>query len=67
MQWQLTSFDIQVYDYLLTFDDERTLMWPKPWSPTKVLFLMIRYLPFVDQTITASRECNLYNYFLRLN
>lgn len=46
---------IQVYDYMLTFEDERTFIWPSKWSIPKTLFLMTRYLPFIDLSITASR------------
>ncbi|EJC98779.1 uncharacterized protein FOMMEDRAFT_149117 [Fomitiporia mediterranea MF3/22] len=44
------------YDYLLTFEDERTLIWPSNWSAGKVLFVLTRYLPFVDLSITASHH-----------
>ncbi|KAL5494760.1 hypothetical protein ACEPAI_222 [Sanghuangporus weigelae] len=47
---------IGAYDYLLTFEDERTLMWTRRWSPTKGLFFMTRYLPFIDLSITASHH-----------
>jgi len=36
-----------IYDYLLTFDREVTLVWNQPrWTYTKVIFLLARYLPF---------------------
>ncbi|PFH48724.1 hypothetical protein AMATHDRAFT_49278 [Amanita thiersii Skay4041] len=38
------------YDYLLTFDSEVALIWKSPWSLVKVLFLIMRYAPFVDVT-----------------
>ncbi|EJC98747.1 uncharacterized protein FOMMEDRAFT_161580 [Fomitiporia mediterranea MF3/22] len=50
------SFAILGYDYLLTFEDERTLIWPSNWSAGKVLFVLTRYLPFVDLSITASHH-----------
>ncbi|TCD65534.1 hypothetical protein EIP91_002543 [Steccherinum ochraceum] len=37
-----------VYDFILTFDSEVELMWPSQWSTVKVLYLLTRYLPFVD-------------------
>ncbi|EJC97414.1 uncharacterized protein FOMMEDRAFT_32510, partial [Fomitiporia mediterranea MF3/22] len=40
-----------VYNYILTFKDEHTLVWPKRWSLLKVLFFLVYYLPFVDLTI----------------
>jgi len=36
-----------VYDYLLTIHDEIRLVWFSPWSYTKILFLLVRYLPFI--------------------
>jgi len=39
---------ILVYDYLLTLPRETFLIWPTPWNATKILFLITRYLPFVD-------------------
>ncbi|EJD03512.1 uncharacterized protein FOMMEDRAFT_27477 [Fomitiporia mediterranea MF3/22] len=50
--FDVTSFAIYAYDYMLTFEDERSIMWPKRWSLMKVLFFMVRYLPLVDLTIT---------------
>jgi len=39
---------ILVYDYFLTLPRETSLIWPTPWNSMKVLFLLTRYLPFVD-------------------
>lgn len=36
---------VQVYDTLLTFGDELTYIWGSNWSPIKVVFLIVRYLP----------------------
>ncbi|KZP02301.1 hypothetical protein FIBSPDRAFT_977730, partial [Athelia psychrophila] len=40
-----------VYDYILTFNSEVTLIWGEPWKLLKVLFLLSRYLPFADTTL----------------
>ncbi|KAH8094770.1 hypothetical protein DFH11DRAFT_1694663 [Phellopilus nigrolimitatus] len=40
-----------VYDYLLTVNAEKALVWSSSWSPPKILFLLTRYLPFFDTTI----------------
>ncbi|KAI0078056.1 hypothetical protein K474DRAFT_1594777, partial [Panus rudis PR-1116 ss-1] len=40
-----------VYDYLLTVNSEVELIWPSRWNPIKILFLLTRYLPFVDVTL----------------
>ena len=51
----------QIYDYLLTFNAERTLIWPSSWSITKVLFLLTRYAPFIDITIILWRAYPSFN------
>ena len=38
----------KVYDYLLTFPLEISFVWPARWTAIKVLFLLTRYMPFVD-------------------
>ncbi|KAG2014256.1 hypothetical protein CC2G_011091 [Coprinopsis cinerea AmutBmut pab1-1] len=37
-----------VYDYLLTFDLEIEFVWKSRWNAVKVLFLLTRYLPFLE-------------------
>ncbi|EAU82338.2 hypothetical protein CC1G_06648 [Coprinopsis cinerea okayama7 len=37
-----------VYDYLLTFDLEIEFIWKSRWNAVKVLFLLTRYLPFLE-------------------
>ena len=46
----------KVYDYILTFNMEKTLMWNAPWSVAKVLFFLTRYMVFSDITIVVWRE-----------
>ncbi len=48
----------QVFDWFLTLDLEVSLVWSSPWSGMKVLFLLTRYLPFVD--ISVLTYCELY-------
>ena len=36
------------YHYLLNINREVTLIWYSPWTYTKILYLIIRYLPFID-------------------
>ncbi|GJJ08919.1 hypothetical protein Clacol_003139 [Clathrus columnatus] len=38
----------EVYDYFLTLDRERMLVWRSPWSFSKLLFLLNRYSPILD-------------------
>ena len=56
-----TNTFCQIYDYMLTFEAERTLIWKERWTFTKFLFLVTRYLPFVDLSVPVVRR-----YFLKL-
>lgn len=47
----LIQYANQVYDWSLTIDDEVTHAWPAPWSVTKILFFLTRYLPCIDRII----------------
>ncbi|KDR66288.1 hypothetical protein GALMADRAFT_273672 [Galerina marginata CBS 339.88] len=40
---QLATGSIIIFDHLITFDEEVTLVWSSAWSITKVLFLTTRY------------------------
>lgn len=42
---------IFIYDYILTLPDEIKYIWLSPWTYTKLFFLLIRYLAFVDAFI----------------
>ncbi|KAF7336354.1 hypothetical protein MVEN_02183900 [Mycena venus] len=44
----LASIAILFFDYFLTLNLEVTLVWPRTWSISKVLFVLSRYLPFVE-------------------
>jgi len=44
----MSAVALFIYDYLLTLDREINLIWFSPWTYTKVLFLLVRYLTFVD-------------------
>ncbi|TFK74415.1 hypothetical protein BDN72DRAFT_833322 [Pluteus cervinus] len=41
---QIISSVIVLYDHLITLDQEIDLVWVRPWSPAKFLFLWNRYL-----------------------
>jgi hypothetical protein len=49
---------LQVYDYLITFDDEITYVWSSKWNVGKILFLLVRYPVFLDIVVVkvASRS-----------
>ncbi|KAH8119839.1 hypothetical protein DFH11DRAFT_1556813 [Phellopilus nigrolimitatus] len=56
--FDLASMTILTYDYLITFNAEKRLIWPSPWSLPKVLFLLTRYLPFIDTSIVLWHQFN---------
>ncbi|KZP01202.1 hypothetical protein CALVIDRAFT_559836 [Calocera viscosa TUFC12733] len=39
---------LTAYDYILTFKQERDLIWKAKWTPVKALFLFIRYSIILD-------------------
>ncbi|KAA1472912.1 hypothetical protein DENSPDRAFT_881622 [Dentipellis sp. KUC8613] len=49
--FDLSALTLLSYDYLLTFPDELELIWGSPWTIMKVIFLLNRYVPFVDTGI----------------
>lgn len=49
----------QVFDWLLTLDLEVPLVWGSPRSGTKLLFILTRYLAFIDVSLII--YCKLYN------
>lgn len=44
-----------VYDYIITLNDEIKYIWRSQRSVGKYLFLFVRYLPFLDVTISTAR------------
>ncbi|TFK63371.1 hypothetical protein BDN72DRAFT_847692 [Pluteus cervinus] len=49
----LASLTWYLYDLLLTLDLEVNLLWPSKWTLMKVLYLLQRYLPFIDTVIVV--------------
>ncbi|KAF8639307.1 hypothetical protein AX17_001588, partial [Amanita inopinata Kibby_2008] len=45
-----------IYDFLLTFGQEVSLIWWSKWSIVKVLFLLSRYMPFVDIIVVTYHQ-----------
>jgi len=43
----IATLALLAYDYLLTFEDERRLIWQTKWSVTKAIFIANRYTPFI--------------------
>ncbi|KAF8978497.1 hypothetical protein BDQ17DRAFT_1265594, partial [Cyathus striatus] len=42
-----------VFDTLLTLDIEVTFIWSTPWNVIKVLYLVTRYLAFIDSSLNV--------------
>ncbi|KAF4619224.1 hypothetical protein D9613_004828 [Agrocybe pediades] len=45
----VTGVAVLIYDWVITFGDEVTTIWPSKLSPTKVVFLANRYINIVSQ------------------
>ncbi|EAU82274.2 hypothetical protein CC1G_08886 [Coprinopsis cinerea okayama7 len=50
----IAGITVFLYDYVQTFYDEVTMIWTARLSLGKVLFLVVRYTPFVDLTLFLS-------------
>ncbi|KAF9260336.1 hypothetical protein L218DRAFT_962658 [Marasmius fiardii PR-910] len=44
----IVSGTLLLYDYLCTLEQELAYVWSRPWSLGSLMFLLNRYLPFVD-------------------
>lgn len=42
---------VLAYDYVLTFEQEISLVWDSSWSLVKILFVVVRYPPFVTSSL----------------
>ncbi|KAF6742454.1 hypothetical protein DFP72DRAFT_938179 [Ephemerocybe angulata] len=42
------GYSAYIYSFLTTFDDEVSEIWSQSWKSGKILFMIIRYSPFVD-------------------
>ncbi|KAJ6629938.1 hypothetical protein B0H10DRAFT_1985886 [Mycena sp. CBHHK59/15] len=47
---------ILVYDWACTLDQEILYVWPRPWSISTALFVLNRYLPFLDTFVSLSAK-----------
>ncbi|KAL4264397.1 DUF6533 domain-containing protein [Pleurotus pulmonarius] len=52
----VTSVTLLVFDYSLTVAAEPDLIWSAPWSLGKALFLLTRYLPLLDGSLSLYRD-----------
>ncbi|TDL25204.1 hypothetical protein BD410DRAFT_630725 [Rickenella mellea] len=44
----IAAVTVLIWDYLITLPDEVALVWPSSWSISKFLFMLNRYLVFID-------------------
>ncbi|KAH7918276.1 hypothetical protein BV22DRAFT_1100573 [Leucogyrophana mollusca] len=51
----VVSLAILAYDYLLTLDLEIKYIWHAHWSIVKWLYLLTRYLPFIEAVVVLTR------------
>jgi len=64
----VASLMVLVYDASLTFGNEINYIWLQPWSFGSLLFMVNRYLPFVDTSLgvylefaqTTPKQCERY-------
>lgn len=52
----VASVTIMILDWLLTFDAEVSFIWNSRWNATKVLYLVARYLPFIDTSVVMYHQ-----------
>ncbi|KAJ3515880.1 hypothetical protein NLJ89_g1488 [Agrocybe chaxingu] len=52
----VAAFALLFYDYLLTLGMEVEHVWPGEWTPVKVVYLVQRYLPFVDTMLLEAQS-----------
>ena len=46
----------KAYDYCLTFSQELLFVWTSRWSLVRVLYVLNRYMPFIDTALVFYRE-----------
>ncbi|THH29311.1 hypothetical protein EUX98_g4883 [Antrodiella citrinella] len=44
-------YSVLLYDHVLTFGEEVSLVWPARWKFGKVLFVLARYPPYIDMSV----------------
>ncbi|KIM49918.1 hypothetical protein M413DRAFT_439047 [Hebeloma cylindrosporum] len=61
INFDIAASTVWVWDYLLTFQLERELVWTSKWNFIKVLFLLQRYLPLFDTAFLTLYHQNQRN------
>ncbi|TDL25240.1 hypothetical protein BD410DRAFT_632978 [Rickenella mellea] len=67
----VAAVTVLIWDYLITLPDEVALIWPSSWNISKSLFLLNRYLAFVDpimliQVLIFDDDAKLCIYHFRI-
>lgn len=52
----VASITILAFDWLLMLDLEYSLVWKAKWNLTKVVYLLARYLPFIDTSLVMYHQ-----------
>lgn len=56
-----------MYDILITLDEEIRSIWLGTWTPTKILYLLVRYSTIVELGVVLWREgTSIFLMFCRL-
>ncbi|KAF8996796.1 hypothetical protein BDQ17DRAFT_1249420, partial [Cyathus striatus] len=45
-----------LYEYFITLDLEVKFVWNAPWTFIKIIYIMTRYLPFVEISLMSLRS-----------
>jgi len=53
LHFEVADMALLAYDYMLTFLEEVEFVWKKPFSPVTLVFVITRYLPFIDNTFAS--------------
>jgi len=53
---QVSSVALLLFDYNVTFEREVELIWRRKWTYVTLIFIITRYLPFVDSALTLFEE-----------
>ncbi|PFH49731.1 hypothetical protein AMATHDRAFT_147024, partial [Amanita thiersii Skay4041] len=52
-----------IYDYILTLDLEVRFIWKSRWTYVRVLYHLVRYIPFITMTTTLVTDCESFSYY----
>ena len=52
---------LKFYDWLLILPQEVQYIWRASWNYTKILYLLMRYIPFVSMSLLVRSEFLMYD------